>query len=91
MRGNSRYAFLFKLDPSDYKAWAYGLRKAGYATNPRYPQILIKYIEDNNLEQYTDEALNEVPHFDASQYADDTENDAASEMWYIKILFPASQ
>lgn len=73
LRGNSRYAFLFKLDPSDYKAWAYGLRKAGYATNPRYPQILIKYIEDNNLEQYTDEALNDVPHFDASQYADDTE------------------
>ena len=73
LRGNDRYAFLFKLDPSDYKAWAYGLRKAGYATNPQYPQILIKYIEDNNLEQYTDEALNEVPHFDASQYADDKE------------------
>ena len=73
LRGNDRYAFLFKLDPSDYKAWAYGLRKAGYATNPQYPQILIKSIEDNNLEQYTDEALNEVPHFDASQYADDKE------------------
>lgn len=74
LRGNDRYAFLFKLDPSDYKAWAYGLRKAGYATNPKYPQILIKYIEDNNLEQYTDEALNDVPHFDASKYADDTES-----------------
>jgi LysM repeat protein len=80
LRGNDRYAFLFKLDPSDYKAWAYGLRKAGYATNPRYPQILIKYIEDNNLEQYTDEALNDVPHFDGAQYADDKENDSTQDV-----------
>ncbi len=80
LRGNSRYAFLFNLDPSDYKAWAYGLRKAGYATNPKYPQILIKNIEDNNLEQYTDDALNEVPHFDAAQYADDKENDSSSDV-----------
>lgn len=71
LRGNSRYDFLFQLDPSDYKDWAYGLRKAGYATNPRYPEILIKNIEDNNLEQYTLDAINDVPHFDASQYADD--------------------
>lgn len=80
LRGNDRYAFLFKLDPADYKAWAYGLRKAGYATNPRYPQILIKYIEDNNLEQYTDEALNDVPHFDGAQYADDKEIDSSEDV-----------
>ena len=80
LRGNTRYAFLFKLDPTDYKAWAYGLRKAGYATNPRYPQILIKYIEDNNLEQYTDEALNDVPHFDGSQYAGNKENDSSQDI-----------
>jgi len=73
LRGNSRYDFLFQLDPADYKGWAYGLRKAGYATNPRYPEILIKNIEDNNLQQYTLEAINDVPHFDASQYADDPE------------------
>ncbi len=52
LRGSARYAFLFELDPSDYKGWAYGLKKAGYATNPRYPQILIKNIEENNLQQY---------------------------------------
>ena len=80
LRGNDRYAFLFNLDPSDYKAWAYGLRKAGYATNPKYPQILIKAIQDYNLEQYTDEALNQVPHFDAAQYADDTQNDSATDV-----------
>lgn len=80
LRGNIRYAFLFKLDASDYKAWAYGLKRAGYATNPRYPQILIKYIEDNNLEQYTDEALGEVPHFDATKYANDSESQSQSDV-----------
>ena len=42
----------------DYKAWAHGLKKAGYATNPKYAQILIKLIEDYNLQQYTLVALN---------------------------------
>ena len=73
LRGNDRYAFLFKLDPTDYKGWAYGLRKAGYATNPRYPEILIKNIEDNNLEQYSLAAADEVPVFDASKYKNDEE------------------
>ena len=49
-----RYAFLFKLEPTDYKGWAYGLKKAGYATNPRYPQILISNIEKYNLQQYNE-------------------------------------
>ncbi len=49
----SHYAFLFKLDPTDYEAWAYGLKKAGYATNPKYPQILIKIIQDYHLDEYT--------------------------------------
>jgi LysM repeat protein len=53
LRGGERYAFLFRLDPEDYKAWAQGLKKAGYATNPRYAPIIIKLIEDYNLEQYT--------------------------------------
>lgn len=47
-----RYAFLFKLDPLDYKSWAQGLKTAGYATNPQYPQLLIKLIEDNKLYEY---------------------------------------
>lgn len=76
LRGNGRYDFLFNLNPADYKAWAYGLRKAGYATNPRYPDILIKNIEDNNLEQYTMDAIADVPHFDASKYQDDPVNNA---------------
>jgi hypothetical protein len=80
LRGNTRYSFLFKLDPRDYKAWAYGLRKAGYATNPSYPEILIKNIEDNNLEQYTLEAANEIPVFDASRYSDDPEDKEISDV-----------
>lgn len=74
LRGSTRYAPLFRLDPSDYKAWAYGLRKAGYATNPRYPDILIKNIEDNNLQQYTLLAASDVPVFDATKYTSDKED-----------------
>jgi LysM repeat protein len=73
LRGSERYASLFKLAPTDYKGWAYGLKKAGYATNPAYPQILIKSIEDYNLQQYTLMGINEVPVFDASKYEADRE------------------
>ena len=58
LKNRSYYASLFNLDPTDYKGWAHGLKRAGYATNPKYAQILIKLIEDYNLEQYTDLALN---------------------------------
>jgi LysM repeat protein len=53
LRKGSRYTFLFNLDPTDYEGWAYGLKKAGYATNIRYSQILIKLIRDYHLQQYT--------------------------------------
>jgi LysM repeat protein len=58
-----RYASLFKLQPTDYRGWAYGLKAAGYATNPRYPQILISNIEKYNLQQYNE------PLSEASQTA----------------------
>ncbi len=47
-----RYAFLFTYNVTDYKAWAKGLKQAGYATNPKYPQLLIDLIEDLGLDQY---------------------------------------
>jgi len=53
LKNRAHYASLFKLDPTDYEAWAHGLKKAGYATNPKYPQILIKLIRDYNLQEYT--------------------------------------
>lgn len=48
----NRYADLFKLKILDYKGWAKGLKKAGYATNPKYPQLLIKIIEENQLYKF---------------------------------------
>ncbi len=48
----SRYAFLFNYWIRDYKAWAIGLKKAGYATNPNYPQLLIDVIEKYKLYEY---------------------------------------
>jgi flagellum-specific peptidoglycan hydrolase FlgJ/LysM repeat protein len=60
LHNSPRYAFLFKIDPTDYQSWAYGLKKAGYATNIRYSQILIKLIEDYNLQQYTLIALGKM-------------------------------
>lgn len=53
LRTRKYYASLFDIDPTDYKAWAFGLKKAGYATNPQYAQQLIKYIETYNLQQYS--------------------------------------
>lgn len=47
-----RYSFLFELDKNDYKNWATGLKTAGYATNPKYPELLINVIEKYSLFQY---------------------------------------
>lgn len=47
-----RYARLFELDKNDYAGWAQGLKDAGYATNPRYPQMLIDLIKRYSLDQF---------------------------------------
>jgi len=58
----SRYASLFKLPKGDYKAWAKGLKDAGYATDPKYPDKLISYIERYHLDQYDNVVLGkEIP------------------------------
>ena len=54
LKNATRYAPLFTLQASDYKGWAFGLKKAGYATNPKYPQLLISNIERYTLQQYDD-------------------------------------
>lgn len=48
----SRYKDLFRLSATDYKGWAHGLKKAGYATNPDYPSLLIRKIEEYGLHAY---------------------------------------
>lgn len=53
LKGSPRYASLFTLDPTDFEGWAYGLKKAGYATNIKYSQILIKIINEYHLQDYS--------------------------------------
>ncbi|HMK05035.1 MAG TPA: glucosaminidase domain-containing protein [Ferruginibacter sp.] len=71
LRGSKRYESLFRLEATDYEGWAYGLKRAGYATNPRYPDILIKNIKQYNLQQYSLAGVGEVPQFEAGKYQDD--------------------
>jgi LysM repeat protein len=56
--GKERYAFLFRLNIGDYKSWAWGLKKAGYAEDKQYANLLIKTIEDYKLYQYDAVATN---------------------------------
>ncbi len=61
LKTRPNYTFLFNLDPTDYEGWAKGLKKAGYATNPAYSSILIKFIVNNHLQDYTLLALQRQP------------------------------
>ena len=65
LKNRAPYQSLFRLDPTDFEGWAFGLKKAGYATNPKYPQILIKLIRDYNLQDYTLMALGRKQRPDA--------------------------
>lgn len=52
LRYRDRYRFLFDFEVTDYKSWAHGLKKAGYATDPAYPTKLIRLIEDYKLHEF---------------------------------------
>jgi len=69
LKNQPRYASLFQLDPTDYKGWAFGLKRAGYATNPKYAPVLIKLIEDYNLNDYTLIALGKIKESDIAKTA----------------------
>lgn len=56
-----RYGFLFELNLMDYEAWAKGLSKAGYATNPMYPQLLTRLIERHQLYRFDSLAMGLKP------------------------------
>lgn len=72
LKNRPYYKALFTLDPLDYEGWAYGLKKAGYATNPKYPQILIKLIEDYNLQDYTYIALRQKKNPNSAEWTKST-------------------
>lgn len=71
----SRYASLFELKRDDYKAWAKGLKKAGYATSPTYADALIRLIEENELYKYDEEVVaradgkKKKAEYDKTEYA----------------------
>ncbi len=71
LRNRPRYAFLFDLPKTDYKAWATGLKQAGYATNPEYAERLIKIIEDNKLYELDKvesmKKIDKLPEFSKSE------------------------
>ena len=60
LRYRDRYKFLFDFKTTDYKSWAYGLKQAGYATDPSYASKLIKCVEDYNLSRYDRMTVSEV-------------------------------
>lgn len=67
-----RYESLFKLDTDDYKGWAKGLKQCGYATNPKYPELLIGIVEEFQLHQYDEIGMdyirkNKIPARSADQ------------------------
>lgn len=57
IRFRERYSFLFDLEITDYRGWAHGLKKAGYATDPKYGELLIKIIEGSQLYLYDEEGV----------------------------------
>ena len=78
----SRYASLFELPKDDYKAWANGLRAAGYATDPKYPDKLISLIERYQLYQYDKEVLKSATN---SQASSSKSEDSYSEATYTVV------
>lgn len=75
----SRYLFLYDYQPDNYKAWAKGLKKAGYATDSKYPEKLIKIIEDNELYLLDKYALSKRPNTDKLPDYIKNNDDIASE------------
>lgn len=72
-----RYERLFQLNPDDYKAWAHGLKECGYATNPKYPQLLINLIEQYALHELDKQGMQSIsngkptPRPNTHQHKDD--------------------
>lgn len=86
------YAPLFKLEVTDYKGWAYGLKAAGYATNPSYPQMLIKLIEDHKLYRFDEPGYS--PESTKLIAENDTTNKEANELIVSEVsesLLPVVQ
>ncbi|MDP4266375.1 MAG: glucosaminidase domain-containing protein [Bacteroidota bacterium] len=73
LKSKSRYSNLFKLELTDYKGWAKGLKDAGYATNPKYPELLINLIEKYNLMAFDDQKY--IPKIIAETNVSESKNE----------------
>ena len=80
LSGRSRYAALFDLEITDYRGWAKGLKAAGYATNPKYAQLLIDRIDLYDLTKYDKIALGQMT--DDDQLPDIAPEDELLELAY---------
>lgn len=74
LRSRDRYKALFELEITDYKGWAHGLKRAGYATNPHYASKLIELIERYNLHEIDKACLNIAPALASANTGIVTEN-----------------
>lgn len=84
-----RYAALFELDQDDYKGWARGLKAAGYATNPRYADLLISLIERYELYRYDrPETRNEKIHREAVVQTEIVQNKTEAETPVVETKAP---
>lgn len=68
LHNNQRYSNLFRLELTDYKGWAHGLKKAGYATNPKYAPLLIELIERLELYKFDDGKYKYKPSYKKNNY-----------------------
>jgi LysM repeat protein len=91
LKGGERYSFLFKLDPTDYRSWAYGLKKAGYATNPKYAPIIVKLIEQYNLQQYSLIAMGKLSPDQEVMVSLPKDAETPSIATFIKYMEPISE
>lgn len=100
LRSRPRYSFLFEIPVTDYKAWARGLKKAGYATDPSYADRLIKIIEDHQLylldqgkQLQLDPIASRSPEVKPTVYASTTPNKRTEHRVYapsVEIVDPFS-
>lgn len=89
LTNSERYNVLFTYDPTDYKSWAKGLSACGYATNPKYPLILIKAIEDYELYLVDDEALELKERYENGDFEEEKVEEAPAEKPEPQVVKPA--
>ena len=84
LKSGSRYAFLFNFESTDYKSWAFGLKQAGYATDPKYPVKLINLIEAYNLQQY--DTMQPMVKNDEQKQVSVSENEPIKKSFFARLF-----